>query len=178
MIVNCRSPLDDRVNVGNGDQDLGGPVGHGLGNGKLVQIARIIVVDGTPEQVPKITRRLLSLRRWGVDSVKLGERLGRKIWNKSSFKHRPMGNSLQDRAVLSVVCIRHHVAFLEYPVVISCSRNAFCSAPASFAKPANKSGLHHLRQNRIATPFYAKDTLRIEKSSSSTSLPPILRTWE
>ena len=33
-------------------------------------------------------------------------------------------------------------------------------------------------ENRIATPFYAKDTLRIEKSSSSTSLPPILRTWE
>jgi hypothetical protein len=74
--------------------------------------------------------------------------------------------------------IRHHVTFLEYPVVISCSRNAFCSAPASFAKPANKPGLHHLRQNRIAMPFYAKDTLRIEKSSSSTSLPPILRTWE
>ena len=44
--------------------------------------------------------------------------------------------------------------------------------------PANKPGLHHLCQNRIATPFYAKDTLRIEKSSSSTSLPPILRTWE
>jgi hypothetical protein len=42
-----------------------------------------------------------------VDSVELGERLDRKIWNKSSFKHRSMGNSLQDRAVLSVVCVRH-----------------------------------------------------------------------
>jgi hypothetical protein len=34
-----------------------------------------------------------------VDSVDLGERLGRKIWNQSSFKHRPMGDALQDRAV-------------------------------------------------------------------------------
>ena len=65
--------------------------GHGFGNGKLVQI----------------TRRFLNSRRWPVDSVELGERLDRKIWNKSSFKHRPMGNSLQDRAVLSVFCVRH-----------------------------------------------------------------------
>jgi hypothetical protein len=51
--------------------------------------------------------RSLSLRRRSVDSVELGERLGRKIWNKSSFKHRPMENSLQDRAVLPVVCVRY-----------------------------------------------------------------------
>jgi hypothetical protein len=48
------------------------------------------------EKVPEITRRFLSSRRWPVDSVEFGERLERKIWNKSSFKHRPMGNSLQD----------------------------------------------------------------------------------
>jgi hypothetical protein len=34
-----------------------------------------------------------------VDSVELGERLDREIWNKSSFKHRPMGNALQDPSV-------------------------------------------------------------------------------
>jgi hypothetical protein len=38
-----------------------------------------------------------------VDSVELGERLGRKIRNKSPFKHRPVGDSLQDGAVLPVV---------------------------------------------------------------------------
>ena len=47
MIVKRRLLFDDRVSVGNGDQDLGGSVAHGLGNGKLVQIARIIVVDGS-----------------------------------------------------------------------------------------------------------------------------------
>ena len=50
---------------------------------------------------------LNSRRRWPVDPVELGERLGRKIWNKSSFKHRLMRNSLQDRPVLPVVCVRH-----------------------------------------------------------------------
>jgi hypothetical protein len=56
MIVKYRLLLDDSVNVGNGDKDLGGPVGHAFGNGKLVQITRIIVVDGAPEKVPEITR--------------------------------------------------------------------------------------------------------------------------
>jgi hypothetical protein len=138
MIVKCRSLLDDRVNVGNGDKNLCGPVGHGFGNGKLVQITRIIIVDGAPEKVPEITGRFLSLRRWPVDSVEFGERLGWKIWNKSSFQHRPMGNSLQDGAVLSVVCSHHNVTFLEYLIVISCLTNAFSPPPPSFATPANK----------------------------------------
>ena len=56
MIVKRRLLLDDRVHVGNGDQDLGGPVRYGFGNGKLVQITRIIVVNGAPEKVPEITR--------------------------------------------------------------------------------------------------------------------------
>jgi hypothetical protein len=42
-----------------------------------------------------------------VDSVEFGERLERKIRNESFFKHHPMGDSLQDQAVLSVVSIRH-----------------------------------------------------------------------
>ena len=125
MIVQCRSLFDDRVNVGNSDQDLGGPVGQGLGNGKLIQIPRIIVVNGAPEEVPEIARRLLSPRRRPVDSVELGERQGRKIREESSCKHRPMGDSLQDRAV--VVRIRHNVTLLEYPDVISCPMNVFYS---------------------------------------------------
>jgi hypothetical protein len=112
MIVQRRLLFDDRVNVGNGDQNLGGPVGHGFGNRKLVQIARIIVVNGAPEKVPEITRRSLNLRGRPVDSIKLGERRGRKIWNQPFFEHHSMGNSSQDRTVLCVVCIRHIIAFL------------------------------------------------------------------
>jgi hypothetical protein len=112
MIIECRFVPNDRVNIGNSDKDLCGPVGHRFGNGKLIQITRIVVVDGTPEKVPEIACRFVSSRCWPVDSVELGERLRRKIWRESSFEHRPMGNSLQNRAVLSVVSIRHHVTFL------------------------------------------------------------------
>ena len=107
MIVKRRSLLDDRVNVGDGDQDLCCPVGQGFGNGKLIQITRIIVVNGAPEKVPEITRcPLISCRR-PVDQVELGERLGRKVRNEPSFNHCPMRNSPQDRAVLFSVCSGH-----------------------------------------------------------------------
>lgn len=39
----------------------------------------------------------------------LGERRKWKNWTKSSFKHRPMGNSSQNRAVWSAGWIRHDV---------------------------------------------------------------------
>ncbi len=110
MIIKCRLLLDDRVYIGNGDQNLCSPVRHGLSDGKLVQITRIIVVEGEPGKVPEITRRLLSSPRWPVDFVELGERLERKIRNKSSFKHHPMGDSFQDRAVLSIVRMGHGFA--------------------------------------------------------------------
>ena len=92
MVIKHRLLLDDSVNVGNGDKDLYGPVGHGFGNGKLVQITRIIVVDGTLEKVPHISRRFLSSRRRLMDPVKLGDCLRRKIRKKSSFRHHPTCN--------------------------------------------------------------------------------------
>ena len=62
MIVQRRSLFDHRVNVGNGHQNLDRPIGQRFGNGKLVQIARIVVVDGAPEQVPKIAGRAIRCR--------------------------------------------------------------------------------------------------------------------
>ena len=112
MTVNCRTTLDDRIYVSHGNQSFDLVSRHRLGNGKLVQVTRVIVVDGAPEKVPEIMRRFLSSRRWPADSVEFGQRLERKIWNKSSLEHRPMGDSLQDRAVLSVVRILHHVISL------------------------------------------------------------------
>ena len=44
MIVQCGLLLDESVHIGNGDKNLCGSFGHGFGNGKLVQITRIIVV--------------------------------------------------------------------------------------------------------------------------------------
>ena len=44
--------------------------------------------------------------------------------------------------------LRVNVLFV--PDEFSCSINAFFWTPSSFAKPANKPGLHQLGQNRIA----------------------------
>ena len=56
MIVKCRLLFDDNVYIGNGDKDLCGSCGHRFSYGELIQIARIFVVDGAPEEVPEITR--------------------------------------------------------------------------------------------------------------------------
>jgi hypothetical protein len=42
-----------------------------------------------------------------LDCTKFGERRGRKIWNQPFFKHHPMGDSLQDRAGLPGIWVRH-----------------------------------------------------------------------
>ena len=49
MLVQGRLLLNKCIDVGDGDQELYGPVGHCLGNSKLVQIKRIVVIDGAPE---------------------------------------------------------------------------------------------------------------------------------
>ena len=94
MTVNCRTTLDDRIYVSHGNEYLHLVSKHRLGNGKLVQVPGVVIVNGAPEKVPEIMRRFLSSRRWPVDSVEFGQRLERKIWNKSAFEHRPMGNFL------------------------------------------------------------------------------------
>jgi hypothetical protein len=93
MSVNCRLLLDDRVHIGDGDKDFCAPSGHSLDDRKLVQIARIIVIYGTPYKVPEITRRFLCSRRRSANSVELPACLEREIGKKSPFKHRPTGNS-------------------------------------------------------------------------------------
>jgi hypothetical protein len=103
MLVKSGPFLNDRVDIGNRNKDLCGRIGHGFGDGKLIKIARIIVVDGAPGKVSEITRRWIGLRRRPVDCIKLGERLGREIGKKPSFDHRPTCDSLQEGAVLSVI---------------------------------------------------------------------------
>ena len=66
--------LDKYVNVGNGNKDFYSPVsGRASATGKLVEILRIIVVDGAPEQVSEIARRVLGSHSRFVNSVELGD---------------------------------------------------------------------------------------------------------
>jgi hypothetical protein len=60
----------------------------------LVQIARIIVVYRTPDEVSEITRRFFGSCGRLVDSVKFGERLRREIGQQPSGQHGPPGDVL------------------------------------------------------------------------------------
>ena len=83
------------------------PPGKDFSHRKLVQVQRVIVVNGAPRQAAEIARRPIRSGRRPMDSRELGERVGRKIWNQSLCHHRLMGNSLQDRAVLFIVSVYH-----------------------------------------------------------------------
>ena len=50
MIINGGARLDECVHVCNGHHDTDGTLGQGLDDGQLVQVPRIIVVDGAPGQ--------------------------------------------------------------------------------------------------------------------------------
>ena len=51
MIVNRRALFHQRINVGNGDQNFGSAVSQGFGNGELIEIARIVIINRAPQQL-------------------------------------------------------------------------------------------------------------------------------
>ena len=57
VIVKRCAFLDKSIHIGNGDEDFRGTPRKGFGHGKLVQVARIVVVDGAPEKAPEIAVR-------------------------------------------------------------------------------------------------------------------------
>ena len=48
VVVDGRPFFDQRFHVGHGNQDLHLVIGQRLGNGELIQVKRVIVVDGSP----------------------------------------------------------------------------------------------------------------------------------
>jgi len=133
MIVQRRSLFDDRIHIGNGDQDLYSPIGPalaGFGNGKLAQIKRIIVVDKAPEKGPEIAGRFLSSRRRHADFVELGKRPRQKNPAKVLFQASPGVQSfLRSCGVVfrlySPLCHLHR----KYPVTLNRDERApkFCA---------------------------------------------------
>jgi hypothetical protein len=55
--VDGRTVLDDGIHVGHGDEDLHLVARQGLRNGKLVQVAGVVVVDGSPQEVRSARNR-------------------------------------------------------------------------------------------------------------------------
>ena len=84
-------PLDDRIHVGHGNEDLHLVAGHGLRHGKLVQVAGVVVVDGSPQEVPEVTN-LTSVRGCrGLNPAEFGQCFGREVGEQSPFEPSPSG---------------------------------------------------------------------------------------
>jgi len=57
MLIDGRAAAHGRVDVGDGNQHPGGAASEGLRAGELVQVARVVIVDGNPlgsAQVPRL----------------------------------------------------------------------------------------------------------------------------
>ena len=68
-----------RVDVGDGDKDFHRTARHGFGDRKLIEIARIVVVDRRPEQAAQIANRGAGRRGGLRDLAGLGDDSGRKV---------------------------------------------------------------------------------------------------
>jgi hypothetical protein len=46
--------LDERVDIGNGDENLYSSILHLFGNRKLIEVPRLVIVDGTPKKAAEV----------------------------------------------------------------------------------------------------------------------------
>ena len=111
MAVEGRLFRDQRVDVGNGDQDLDGSLGQRFGHGELVQVARIVVVDRAPQEGGEIANRVIRAGRRPVDLIELGQGLIGKIRGEPAFQHRLVSHALQPNAIGGVVGVGHRVTW-------------------------------------------------------------------
>ena len=103
--VNRRTALHGRIDVGHGHEHLDLVARHRLGDGKLVKVAGIIVVDGSPEKPPQVADLAAVHRRRSLNPAKLRQCLGGEVGEQSPFEHHPSGDRLQDSAVLVAGCV-------------------------------------------------------------------------
>ena len=100
VLVDRRTALDDRIHVGHGHQYLDLVAGHRLGNGKLVQVTGVVVVDGSPQQAPEVADLAVAAGRRGPNPAQFAQCFGREVGEQSPLEHHPAGDRLQDGTVL------------------------------------------------------------------------------
>jgi hypothetical protein len=111
-----------RVHVRDGHADPDGVSGEGVGDGQLIQIAGVIVVDGRPREVRQVanlrgvTARVTAGSGGRRHRPEFGRRRRWKGGEQASLEHRPLGNALQDRTMLLMGVCRHRDPSLRNPV--------------------------------------------------------------
>ena len=103
MVVDGRALFDQRIDVGNGHQQLDGAARQRFADGQLVQVQRIVVVDGTPQQSGQV---LDSRRRFASGTGEQGQLLAdavRELGLQSAFGHGAGGNTEEVGALVGAV---------------------------------------------------------------------------
>ena len=84
MIVDGGAGRHQRVDIRDCDHDLDDSVGERFGDGELIEIARVVVVDGRPEQGAQVADRRTGLR------VGLGDRLRLSLCFRREVGQQPV----------------------------------------------------------------------------------------
>jgi hypothetical protein len=86
---------DQRVDVGDRDQDARGPVAVRNRYRQLVEVARVVVVDRRPEQMAQIAHGSVGRGRGARDRVRLALRRSRKVRLQPALEHHAMCDAAQ-----------------------------------------------------------------------------------
>ena len=114
------------------------PSGHGFRDGELIEVARVVVVDGGPQQVPEVADgvgpstalRARSNRRGRPELVEFGQGGGRKIGEETAVQHRPAGDTFEDCAVLLIGGVHAASPILAMAAVTMTSKSTTGRPPA------------------------------------------------
>ena len=95
MSVDGSGFLDQCVDIGDGDEDFYSAVVTVFGDGQLIEVARLVVVDGTPETVAQVADVGAECDGRGMEGRELLKRACVEIRQQSPGEHGLPGDALQ-----------------------------------------------------------------------------------
>ena len=93
VLIDGRVTVDQRVDVGDGHEDTDAVLAR-FGDRELIEVARVLVVDGAPETIAQVAAGGRLGARFG-ELVGLGQRGGREVGLETPLPHRLPRNLLQ-----------------------------------------------------------------------------------
>ncbi len=103
VLVNGRAFFDQCVHVGDGHQHFDAAFAQQLADGELVQIERVIVVDGTPKQTREIANGRIGVAAGAGDRGQLLRDSGRELGLQAALGHDADSNANEVGAEMVVV---------------------------------------------------------------------------
>ena len=101
---------DRRVHVGHGHEQLHRPCGEGLGHRELVEVARVVVVDRHPRELPQVADGGPRLDDALAEGLGLREDRRGEVGQQAALGHRPPGDGPQP--LTSGRVVRVHLAIM------------------------------------------------------------------